>query len=441
MHSRSTIAALIALIGGAALLMYNFTQQAQPEPAGNVVLEMPAGQLPDTATLSEPPTPAGSDKLAVTIRYTAAPRFDLAIESIKHTNDQSTIEFYRPQVEGQHAVISLLADDGSVLLEKEFSVDTAVMLETYSDTAGGSGEMEQLNTSTAYLVLPLLTGTVPARVRLQSSAGETFDEQSVPAAAVSQTLWQRLLIAVQQPLMLLGEAQAQTGGTFTIAVINDMNAEDSLNWIDYQTKGVLTTEPWPTFRGRVKIEKIKNEATDFKCIVVRGYPHCPEDERVIQAVSRQVPNWNAIIVVYNINCNCGSVKFNERDEKFSPIAAIGTAGTSGIVMHLLGHTVGQMKDEFGYKVGGFPGKPEPNCYQDKKQCERALAKYRGEGKCSPGCVRDDLWRPSNDIMSLEPQPLVFGPIERCVMGRAIARQFNTLYSCKTKPGSFPGWIR
>lgn len=373
-------------------------------------------------------------RLAITVGYSQSP-FAIRIANLERTNSRSTVDMYAPaDPQAAAYALELRGAQGNVLQTIPFNVSFTALADSGDDPP--SGGVLQYNDGSLYVVTD--TSSTVATVRLVSSTGEILDEQPIEQS-VAQFIGR---------LISSNIAQAQgSDSTFTIAVVNELGAAEHLDWTEYTTRAIRTVEPWYTFRKSLEIVAIENPDTSLGCTeedigLDRPYPRCTSDGPVTGFVGQHVPNWDAIVVVTNTDCNCGSVRTGN---PFPSIVAVGSKNTSALIVHEFGHAIGQMLDEYGYRFGGggFPGEPEAiNCYESKDECTQATQDLAG-AKCSPGCWKVEQWRPANAIMHNIVQPFAFGPIERCIMGRAIASRIGQSYEegCLSPFGEFPGHSR
>lgn len=376
-------------------------------------------------------------RLAVTIEYTHNPS-TVRIASLERTNGRSTVDMYTPTDSKQAGyMLELREADGNILQTIPFNISYTALADSGDDSP--SGGILPPDSGSLYIVTDQPETRSVASLRLVSGTGDVFDERHINWSAASFI----------QGHLLPQSAQAQAAdGTFTIVVVNELGAQQHLDWTEYTTKAIRTVEPWYTFRKSLEVVALENITTSFGCAAVpigAGddlYPRCSSDGPIVGFVERRVPNWDAIVVVIDFDHNRGSVRLAN---PFPSIVAVGSKNTSALIVHELGHGVGQMLDEYAYRFGGgsFDGEPEAiNCYKSKDACVAATENLAG-AKCSPGCWKVEQWRPANAIMHNIVQPFAFGPIERCIMGRAIAARIGQSYEegCLSPLGEFPGHTR
>lgn len=419
---------------------------ATPNTSTQSFLQSVRDTFTDTQALDQAPSTQTVDNLAITITYTQSSALHLEITDVSRTNGRTTAEFYKPNGNPEAVYrLQLLGSSGEVAKDLPFTVSTSVIAE---DASGGG--VASVDSGSLYLVTEIPNVPI-TRLRLRSYTDEILDEQPVDIASlpIAASPWLHRLLGWLQRAVGYAPALA-ADGTFTIVVTNEPGAADSLDWTEYEARAIRTTEPWYTFRKSLEVIAVKNDDTQLSCEGVQIgigdtlYPRCTSDGPVIGFVQRHVPQWDAIIVVTNINVtctNCGSVRTGN---PLPPIVAVDTKNTTGLMVHELAHAVGQMLDEYAYRFGGGGYRNEPdaiNCYESKKECTAATQDLAG-AKCSPGCWKVEQWRPANRIMHNIVQPSQFGPIERCIMGQAIGRAIGKEYDgCPAPLGSYPGGIR
>lgn len=390
------------------------------------------------------PTPLTNEplKLAVTVTYTNTPQFRLTISDTIYTRGRETASLYAPIDESPYSLLQLISADNSVIAEYEFTIGTQAVLDGI--TPGGTQQVEE---SSAYIVLPPASAIQPATVRITSPEGQVLDERPVPQKPLQAAiripnqgtalgkLWHTAINALSGK-----SAQAQQS-KFTIAVINEVGSEGLLQrGVDQATIMKDTIEPWSKYADSVEVVRVTNDQS-LGCVKVFNiYPRCPYDNLVIQAVEQQAPQWDAIVVMYQSNCNCGSVMVPH----FPPIAAVGSNITAPVLVHELGHSVGKMTDEYLYQFGSTTGLAGPNCFPSQSQCLEAIDGYGGAAQCSLGCDKITSWRPATRIMHNSYNVIEFGPLEYCIMDNRLRLAMGlSVEECgvSNEPGSYWGWHR
>lgn len=400
---------------------------------------------PETSEPNTTPTPNSSaepfvnpshgqgDNLAVLVRYKRGPTFDLSIDTVARTSEPPTIQHYEPPFGAPFSLLRLLGENGSLIAEYQFAMPISGIGEGFDAPPEINIVLEE---TTAYLIVDVPSNTTVSQVQLVTLDGRIFDEQSFLLQTRAGDLLQRFLS------FFGSRASAQPSSQFTIVVINDRGV-NGVNGMAQTVRGITQIEPWATFADRLNVVPIQNRV-DLNCVTTSGgYPVC-EDGRVRQAIGTINPN--VIIVLTSQACNCG---FAPRG---SNIAIVGSNASSLLVAHELGHTVGKMADEYLYLHGNTAAFAAPNCFNSLASCQSALAPFAGRpgGVCSPGCSTVSNFRPATRLMHNIPGP--HGPLEECIMGRAIARAIGATYDCPElattpsppvpgEPGDFWGWFR
>lgn len=210
---------------------------------------------------------------------------------------------------------------------------------------------------------------------------------------------------------------------YTIIIINEIGGEAAIPATVEVTRQMLNVHPWKKYADRIDIVPISN-SSPLNCTLFAGsYPMCPDQDAVFSAVEdglreqhpNRPPTWDTIIVTTNVDCNCGSVAA-------PPIAAVGSSPSVQLVTHELGHSVGEMVDEYVYQRVSSDTPPyalDANCFMTEVSCKGAIEPFAGNpaAQCSPGCSGGVAvtWRPATRIMHNTYNPLEFGPLEACLM--------------------------
>lgn len=399
-------------------------------------------------------------RLAVDVSYTRGETFDLEITRVARTQAQTTIEDYLP-IEGEpYSLFQVIDEQGRTILAKPFGISTTVIFDGVDVPVGPA----QLDFSTASLVAELPGNTPPARVLITTAGGTILDEESfvfeeLPEEAVgteslSPSSSAPSLLRKMTGVLGISSADAQEDRPFKLVVINAPGASVG-SGSSAAVRMINFLEPWSDFTDEIEIVRLQNEKPLSETItgpdgttVRRGcrittfqgrdYPICDNDSIVRQIVQEKVPEWDAIIVVMDVVCNCGTVASG-----MPPITAIGSGTTSTVLMHELGHAVGKMTDEYFGDLG-ISGAQGPNCFSSQQACEAALNKFENVdgGECSQNCNSPATWRPANRIMYNQYEIEEFGPVEKCLMGNRLAEEIGTEYQCKgLSSGDFWGWYR
>ncbi|MEX0649549.1 MAG: hypothetical protein WD200_00945 [Candidatus Andersenbacteria bacterium] len=407
----------------------------------------------DDTSSSDTQPPQSTDNIAVTVRYQRGDSFSLSITEATYSPNQPTIAQYTPPGDSPYSQVQLLDASGSVISEYRFAISTRGILE------GPNIQHQTLDLpeSTAYLILPSPQKQA-THVRIMGANGQEFDRQALPDIPIT-SLPNNPLAWLRQLVPANVWAQSGSDSRFTIVVINETTVSpSSVDPVIVVTRGILGIDPWRMFAGQVDVVPIYNQSTLLGCNVGSGQPiSCKDDAHVMKTVAKEVPDWDAILVVTNLDCNdCGYV-----GETFPPIAVVGTAATVNLIVHELGHAIGKLLDEYLYQHADFPDQQPrytgPNCFKTIDECRAALEPYLGDphGECAAGCNGGSnvTFRPATRIMHNTFIPLVFGPVERCIMGKAIAKGIGRTYECTPQtspvpdptptntPGTYWGWYR
>jgi len=450
---------LVILVGGGAVFFWLTVKRSAPESQPGITPEVTATASPDitpVADNSTPPVGSGvsptpvkysvpsstpapaknltDEKLAVTISFTRTPNFAISITDVEKTTNQQTVQHYLPRDGAPYSILRITNQAGNTIYETQFSLTTQVALEEVDPQTSQERSVYDLPSGSAYLVLPPSFGDPPAGVVVLNAQGQIIDRRSFDFSALKSDKTSGSLVQTikkfAQRILPRRYADAQAGGKFTIAVISEKGAEKYVEESARDTRAMLSIEPWATFANRVEVIPIVN-SQPLGCVLIEllpgvAFPQCPNDGQVIAAVEQEVPQWDAIVVVYPYSCKCGSVGLN-----FPPITTVGYNSTPALIVHELGHAIGKMKDEYLYKYGAIGNPPGENCFLTRDECLAAIEELPGEGaECREGCADIYQWRPANRIMHNSYVPLRFGPVEKCIMGQAIASIIGASYNCQ-----------
>jgi hypothetical protein len=436
-------------------IVYFFTSREKTPPAiftlGNLPSSAPATATSRTSTSTQQLPPHASPvttpdttqyQAAVTVGYVRSNTFSLTIDAITRTIDRPSSKDIVPPKDGTSSILQLLGEDGSVLAQTAFAMTTAAILEGPQQSQNPTYALPQ---SSNRIVLAVPLPKQPAKVVIKNSVGTILAQQSfvwnslpidnsgLQATLRQPTVWTSILATLFQPIQV---AFAQSSGDITLVVINEVGGEGNLDTVYAQAQAMTSlVEPWITFANKVRVVEITNKQS-LGCVpknfgLGEGFLVCPNSGLIASIVARQVPSWSAIIVATKSNCDCGSVGLD-----LPPITTVGGAVAPSTLVHELGHAMGKMRDEYLYQFGSSGNPDGPNCFDSQASCQQAISTYP-DGQCSLGCSNSDGWRPSTLIMHNTYDPLDFGPVERCIMGKALAAISGDPYDC-TKHGNNSG---
>ena len=415
-------------------------------------------QAPSPSTTTIPPVRATSpaNNLAVTLDQTVSPNFSLSIKDVRITDQDSTIEYFAPKdTTSPFSVVRVIGTGNSILFEQSFTIASTLLAE--SPNSKQNPTQIRSSFSETY-VLPMPSGALPVQIEILSSRGEIITQQpidytslpTVSNTASTQPLTVSLWNQVSRFFSLNRFALAQTQApaqVFRIVVINELGANNNINnavsEANYMKNNIA---PWSDFATKVSVDYVVNNSFPLGCgSPGNGYPSCSSGN-AIAVVSDTYPDWDAIIIVTDVNCDCGTVAPGG-----PPVANVGKDASALLLVHELGHAVADMRDEYTNLIPSGQSLT-PNCFVSQQACEDATKEYPG-AQCSPSCLTSNSWRPASRIMYNTYSPLEFGPFEKCIMGKAIAKKIGETYSqCpeddNTDPnptppplGNYYGWHR
>lgn len=400
------------------------------------------------------------EKLAVDVTYQRGAAFDLEIASVARTQSQTTIQDYSPIQGEPYSILRVLDEEGRTILAKPFGISTSVILDGIGIPTGPA----PLDFNRISLVVELVGVAPPARVIVTTADGLILDEQSftfrdLPEESIgTQSQSSSSLSLLGKIARFLGapDAFAQEDAAFKLVVINDRGASISAG-MNAAGGMVSSLEPWSDFQDQIEIVPINNSQPLSRNLtgptgetITRGckilsflgnqYPLCEDDSIVRQIVQEQVPDWDLIVVVMGVPCNCGTVAAG-----FPRITAVGQAIGQEVLLHEIGHAIGKMADEY-FGDRGVSGVNGPNCFPNQQSCESALSQFEDAGAsggiCTQNCNNPSTWRPANRIMYNRYDIQEFGPIEKCIMGKQLAERIGGEYDCEGLRGdNFWGWYR
>lgn len=385
------------------------SETTSPSPLPSTPTSTPTNQPTPSATpTTTPATPTSGNNVAVTVRFSQTPSFQLSIEEVEKTAVQPTVQLYDPGNNAQYSILRIKDTQGTTIAEHRFRVGTQAIGEGFEQ------ESVQMNVteSTVYLVTP--TTITNGSIEILSPQGQLFDQQPF---SFSLTFLERL----KSFFRITDEALAQQNDAFTIVVINNDNSTaDQVRLVASQvTSMVNSLPPWNEFaqQNKIQVISVQNVGPPVGCDAVNenGFPICRNDASVMEAVARTgvVSEWDSIVVISSNTCECGSVMLH-----FPPITAVGSGASVRLLAHELGHSVGKMTDEYGFQQG-FSGPPGPNCFATQQACATATEPFP-DAQCAAGCINGNTWRPASRIMFNVYQPLQYGPLEACILHNALA---------------------
>jgi hypothetical protein len=453
------VAIVLAVIVAAAAIATVTRYSPTPAPASQ-----PQQDQSDLLTLLSASKP-NDNNIAITIQYRATAEPVFSIGDVRMTTGRTTIQHYQPFSNNPFVTIRVLDASGSVAAEEKIGTSTTLTAEDFDlEDPSQQNPLLPLVDASTYVVIPLPQDTLAAHVQLLDESGHLIEEQSVPQQASSSapntqdksafraiTTYLRQFVRAVPTLAQTPTIPPSQPNKFTIVLINevDFSLPDGPKSTDAHTmkiKGdnvramLIPLEPWNTLRDSIEVIVIDSNKTPLGCTVANllpnpddpanpfGFPQCPNDQQVIQAVeAKGVSNWNVIAVITPFPCNCGSVAA----PGLPPIVAMGEFSTSAAFAHEFGHAVGKMGDEFLYRFNNTQSDDHPNCFKSLDDCRAAIGNFpRFDAECRPGCQSILEWRPATRIMHNSYQPYRYGPHERCLLGQKISGGSGiTPYNC------------
>lgn len=403
-------------------------RQTPPPASENIDDTSPEPQL-------ENPQHGQGDNLAAVVRYTRGSVFTLTLDTVAQTSEAPTIQYYEPLPGNPFSLLRLVGENNDIVAEYRFAMPTSGIGEGFGSNPDTNA---LLDTASAYLVVDVPPGASINRVEIVTENGRLLDEETFSLQTRGLNTLQGLFSRITQ------HASAQPSSQFTIVVINERGV-NGVQGMAQTVRGITQIEPWATFADRLNVVPISNRANLGCTTTDTGYPVC-DDAQVRQAIGTIVPD--VIIVLAPQACECGFVQNVSSNMMF-----VGTNASSLLIAHELGHTVGKLVDEYLHEHGQIVAPfSAPNCFDSLSTCQEAIAPYAGRpgAQCSLGCSTVSNYRPATRLMHNEPGP--HGPLEECIVGRAIASAVGTTYDCPElattpsppvpgEPGDFWGWFR
>ncbi|MFH1353853.1 MAG: hypothetical protein ABIH36_01070 [bacterium] len=403
------------------------------------------------------PTPSAQYNLAVTIQYRRQPNFTLEISNLERTVEKDNIQFYKVAEENPYSILQILDEQERVIIEEKFQVATEVLVDGLE---GNTSPIYALEDSVSRFVLTLPPDSKPVKVRLITPRGIILNERLFSFDDLSSAAKSGLL---KQIAGWLSWGRQALGATeiFDIVVISSVPSTPgspplppdmgTLNAVANGVRGImLSIDPWSVYASQVNVQVVPN-VQDLGCRIVtfqgRSFPLCPNQDQIQQVLAEQGIAWDAVvIVVMNAPCNCGTSTIG------GLMTAVGNRASGDLVAHEFGHGVAAMADEY-YGGLGIRGPGGPNCFGSMEDCQGTLGTYISPGGiCTQGCNNPDTVRPANLMMWNNLRSMKFGPVERCLMGKAIAAVLKETYKgdCGKEgpsddspkgPGAAPGWYK
>lgn len=413
------------------------------------------------------PSPAKPDNIAVVIQYKRQDQFSLEITNLERTQAASDIAAYTIAEDVPYSLIQILNGQDQIIVEEKFQVVTEVLVDGLGPEVD---PLYALDESVSRFTLSLPPDEVPVKVRLVTQQGEILDERLFGEEQVRGSLFKRLvewwlggrqaLGATASPSPLSSPSPSQ----MNIAVISSVPQIPGqppwspnlpvLNSIKGRIEsGTLAIDPWSVYASRVVVTVVPN-TQDLECLTVtrlgRSFPVCPNQAKIQTVLAQLLPGVSVdavVVVAMDIPCNCGTSSYLGNG-----ITAVGTYATGALVAHEFGHALAQLADEY-YGDLGRRGPSGPNCFGSMEECQGKISAYNSvDGVCSQGCNNSSTVRPANLLMYNNLGAGKLGPVEKCVMGKAVAKIFGEQYQgeCGEQdpqdeppkgPGPAPGWYR
>ncbi|MEX1112319.1 MAG: hypothetical protein WEC84_02545 [Candidatus Andersenbacteria bacterium] len=463
---------IFLLVGGTAVIVslvaIAFLLRTSPEPvddSSSTPGNLPGGtsrEAPFDQPTSEPQPTEAQPNTGITpalytqveLIYTATPQFSISIDSaIATTEEVSTSQDYGWEGEDRYSTIRLVSKDEQTIHEERFVLPTSIVVEAFDETGltfGGSVPVEE---SSALLILPTASNVTPARVVILDMQGNVVAEKDVvipteerqPQSFLNLHLWQPTLSKFIKSVFAQGADKKMR-----IVVISERGAESAIQPAMPPIQNMVNTDPWREFANQLEFIPVEN-SEPLGCRIIDlpgapGLPACPNKRRVHQVVSKHVPNWDKIIVIHPVQNNFGS------SDAPGTVTTWGSIVNTNIALHELAHLIGGLIDEYRGDAGVTEGPHQPNCFLSLQACEAAVTSHSGEGGlCSQGCGTVSQFRPANRIMYGRFNPPEYGPVERCVLRNALAKQLGKSQqpNCKDDtvptptgtPGTYWGWYR
>lgn len=406
------------------------TQSTVPDEEQAAVTPSPGEALSTPPAVTGQVTAIVQPSLVVSVRYVRAAVFDLDITRVARSVEIPTVG-EGPAAGQPYSVLQVISASGQVIGEHRFSMPTEVFLDGVE--TGTGDPLYKLPESALTLVVPAGTGEQPRAVRIVTAQGHLLSERSFVYGELPQEVASPSpspLSRVRSWLTRVVGSVWAASGTFNIAVINQPGADGSLVVAKNATDSLVENiEPWKKHSGNIVVTALPN-TVNLNCaaIVVPGFPiqfpSCSDSGTVRREVLKRIPDVDAIVVVVNTACNCGTAFIG------SGIAAVGTGISGGVIGHEMGHATGSLTEEY-YGDRGLQGPPGPNCFGSATSCEAAIAPYAGESsaQCTVGCNNPASFRPSNRLMYNKYDVLEYGPFEECIMEEKIAAVLGVPAGC------------
>lgn len=195
-------------------------------------------------------------------------------------------------------------------------------------------------------------------------------------------------------------------GRFEILILASGYDESNMDKFEQQVanieKALLSTEPFASYAEKIEINALK-EAADLGCKAgannIARLMVC-NDSKVVSTASHSGYGYDEIIVIHNIDTYGGSGMRDNNDTGFKTnsystyTVVYDGQWTARMALHELGHSYGNLCDEYTYGEEEYSYFNCVNCRKDKSDFDRYI-----KGECSIGCdAKPDYFRAEDSIM-------------------------------------------
>ena len=191
---------------------------------------------------------------------------------------------------------------------------------------------------------------------------------------------------------------------------------------------LLTISPYREYRNAITVARIDN-TRDLGCHHVTRIIIC--DERTVYEVASHVPH-DTIVVVHNSDTYGGAAYSGGFAVTYRNVSE----WAKEVVVHEMGHSLGELHDEYDYGHPWGGGKPRANC--DWASCGKWINSVESSG-CFPVCGHNNLYRSTENgslMRSLIPDGgFKFDTVVKNAMAKQIAK-YTTMPTI-TLPSSTP----
>lgn len=214
-------------------------------------------------------------------------------------------------------------------------------------------------------------------------------------------------VATLHPNSIVNKVKSPiNNGKFEILILASGYNESNIDKFEQQAanikRALLSTEPFASYTDKIEIHAL-NEAVDLGCKSgannIARLMVC-NDSKVVSTAAHSGYGYDEIIVVHNIDTYGGSGMRDNNDTGFKTnsystyTVVYDGPWTARMALHELGHSYGNLCDEYTYGEEEYTYFNCVNCRKDKSDFDKYI-----KGECSVGCdAKPEYFRAEDSIM-------------------------------------------